>query len=107
MRGNELICDTCKLETQLQEGGEGWGIQLVVTQTYQSGQRRAAGSGEPGHAQSPVSGLNGIPLKESPSHDKKTYVPFPNILSQGSDADSMLCIPMVLCTLSLRSPLSL
>lgn len=51
MRGNELICDTCKLETQLQGGGEGWGIQLLVTQLYQSGERRGAGSGEPGCAE--------------------------------------------------------
>lgn len=83
VRGNELICDACKLETQLQGGREGWGIQLVVTQMYLSlaRERRAAASGDPGHAQSPVSALNEIPLKESPSPDKKAYVPFPNILS--------------------------
>jgi len=45
--------------------GEGWGICLVVTHTYRSGERRAANSGDPGCAQSPVSGLNGIPLKKS------------------------------------------
>lgn len=55
------------------------------------GEAKAAGSGEPGRAQSPASGLNGIPLKESPSHDKQNYMPFPNVLSQGSDADSVLC----------------
>ena len=106
MRGNELICDTCKLETRCREG-RGLGHLSGCNAHIPIWGEASCQLWRPWLCTEPCFWFKWDSFEKELKSRQKSYVPFPNILSQGSDADSVLCILIVLYTLNMWSPLSL